>query len=142
MSFLTGISVFSFSLSLNVSTLNKWQTRPLVLAGCWKDSKLEIDIGDDIAAEIVEESEAANPPSEFARTLAEPIRDTAGLYMGRGLLNEDEALRIILQSSPVAFSPQTQSFMGLREETSVENIDSKEPSKPDLIQNFILKVLV
>ena len=123
--------MFSFSLSLNVSTLNRWQTRALVLAGCWKDSKLEIDIGDDIAAEIVEESEAANPPSEFARTLAEPIRDTAGLYMGRGLLNEDEALRIILQSSPVAFSPQTQSFMGLREETSVENIDSKEPSKEE-----------
>ena len=119
LSFLTGISVFSFSLSLNVSTLNKWQTRPLVLAGCWKDSKLEIDIGDDVAAEIVEEAEAVNPPSEFARTLAEPIRDTGtGLYMGRGLLNEDEALRIILQSTPVAFSPQTQSFMGLNEDTS------------------------
>ena len=129
LSYLTGALVFSFSLSLNVSTLNKWQTRPLVLAGCWKDSKVEIDIGDDVAAEIVEEAEAVDPPSEFARTLAEPIRDTAGLYMGRGLLNEDEALKIILQSTPVAFSPQTQSIMGLEDETTAENIDSNDPSR-------------
>ena len=109
---MTGVSVFTFSLSLNVATLNRWQTRPLVLAGCWRDSKVEVDIGDDVAAEIVENTETA-APSEFARTLAEPIRDTAGLgIMRRGLLNEDEALRIILQSTPVAFSPQTKTILG------------------------------
>ena len=112
LSYLNGISVFSFSLSTNVSTLNRWQTRPLVIAGAWRDSNVEIDIGADVAADIVEEAETSKP--EFVRSLAEPIADTEGLgYIRRGLLNEDEALSLILQSTPVAFSPQTQSFLGL-----------------------------
>ena len=58
------------------------------------------------------------------RTLAEPIRDNAGLgYMRRGLLNEDEALRLILQSTPVAFSPQTKSFLGFGEEDTIAEED-------------------
>ena len=110
MSYLNGISVFPFSLSVNVSTLNRWQTRALVLSGDWKDTNPEIDMGADVAADIVEEPAEAAP--EFIRTLADPI-EAGGLgYVRRGLLNEDEALKFILQSSPLAFSPDTRSSLG------------------------------
>merc|ERR1719228_2434526 len=36
LSFLTGIEVYSFRPSVNVSTLNRWQPPPLSLAGIWK----------------------------------------------------------------------------------------------------------
>ena len=125
LSYLNGISVFSFALSTNVSTLNRWQTRPLVIAGAWRDSNVEIDIGADVAADIAEEAETARP--EFVRSLAEPIADTGGLgYIRRGLLNEDEALRLILQSTPVAFSPQTQSFLGLNPSKEESNVPDGE----------------
>ena len=125
LSYLNGVSVFTFSLSTNVSTLNKWQTRPLVLAGCWRDSNVEIDIGADVAADIVENAETEQAP-EFVRTLAEPIRDTAGMgYIRRGLLNEDEALRLILQSTPMAFSPQTQTVLGFDPNSIAEEEEDK-----------------
>jgi len=123
LNYLTGVSVFSFSLSTNVSTLNRWQTRPLVLAGWWRDSNVEVDLGADVAADLQDDPVETNA-SDFARTLAEPIRDNAGLgYMRRGLLNEDEALRLILQSTPVAFSPQTKSFLGFGEEDTIAEED-------------------
>jgi len=106
LSYLTGISVYTFNLSVNVSTLNRWQPRPLVLAGCWRQTNTEVDIGDDVAADLVVEE--TPPVPEFVRTLAEPIRDVEpGAYIRRGLINEEEALRLILQSTPVAFSPDT-----------------------------------
>ena len=41
---------------------------------------MEIDIGADVAAEIVEEvEESADHNPEFVRTLAEPIEDAPGL---------------------------------------------------------------
>jgi len=125
LSYLTGVSVFSFSLSTNVSTLNRWQTRPLVLAGWWRDSNVEVDLGADVAADLQDDTvEVENTTSEFARTLAEPIHDSSGLgYMRRGLLNEDEALRLILQSTPVAFSPQTRSFLGFGEDDTIPEED-------------------
>jgi len=106
LSYLKGISVYTFNLSVNVSTLNRWQPRPLVLAGCWRQANSEVDIGADVAADMVEDTP---PAPEFARTLAEPIiRDSEpGAYIRRGLINEEEALRLILQSTPVAFSPDT-----------------------------------
>ena len=140
LSYLTGISVFSFSLSTNVSTLNKWQTRPLVIAGAWRDSKVEIDIGADVAAEIVEEvEESADHNPEFVRSLAEPIEDAPGLgYMRRGLLNEDEALRLILASTPVAFSPQTESMLdSSNTDTAAEVADAAvtTPSEDNVSRN-------
>ena len=96
LSYLNGISVFQFGLSLNVSTLNRWQPRPLVLSGYWRDTNPEIDIGGDVVADIAEEP----PAPDFVRTLSEPIPEVGGLgYVRRGLLNEDEALKLILQSS-------------------------------------------
>ena len=85
---------------------------------------MEIDIGADVAADIVENNVETDPAPEFVRTLAEPIRDTAGLgYIRRGLLNEDEALRLILQSTPMAFSPHTQTVLGFDPNSIVEEED-------------------
>ena len=123
LSYLTGISVYTFNLSVNVSTLNRWQPRPLVLAGCWRQTSTEVDIGDDVAADLGVEETPLVP--EFIRTLAEPIRDAEpGAYIRRGLINEEEALRLILQSTPVAFSPGTNLFG--EEMTSVGEIITKE----------------
>ena len=131
MSYLNGISVFPFSLSVNVSTLNKWQPRALVLSADWKDTNPEIDLGADVAADLVEEP--PEPAPEFIRTLAEPI-EAGGLgYVRRGLLNEDEALKFILQSSPLAFSPDTRSSLGFHsqhqqqpEEAAGEDVEDSE----------------
>ena len=41
----------------------------------------------------------------FSRTLAEPIHSPSTSYMRQGLLNEDEALRLILASTPLVFTP-------------------------------------
>eukprot|EP00090_Calanus_glacialis_P015181 TRINITY_DN24037_c0_g1_i1.p1 TRINITY_DN24037_c0_g1~~TRINITY_DN24037_c0_g1_i1.p1 ORF type:complete len:775 (-),score=278.46 TRINITY_DN24037_c0_g1_i1:166-2490(-) len=118
LSYLTGISVYTFNLSINVSTLNRWQPRPLVLAGCWRQTTTEVDIGADVAADLVEE---VLPAPEFVRTLAEPIRDGGpGSYMRRGLINEEEALRLILQSTPVSFSPDIK----MMEEMKVEDSET------------------
>ena len=96
LSYLTGISVYIFNLSVNVSTLNRWQPRPLVLAGCWRQTTPQVDLGTDVAADLGEEQ---LPAPDFVRTLAEPILDSGlGGFMRRGLVNEEEALRLILQS--------------------------------------------
>ena len=125
LSYLNGISVFQFGLSLNVSTLNRWQPRPLVLSGYWKDTNPEIDIGADVAAGIAEESPAPGP--DFVRTLSEPIPEVGGLgYVRRGLLNEDEALKLILQSSPVTFSPDTSSALGLTSSKETEAVQTED----------------
>ena len=137
LSYLNGISVFQFGLSLNVSTLNRWQPRPLVLSGYWKDTNPEIDIGADVAAGIVEESPARGP--DFVRTLSEPIPEVGGLgYVRRGLLNEDEALKLILQSSPVTFSPDTSSALGLtssKEAEAVQKEDGPRKEVPEDVQD-------
>jgi len=101
--------------------LNRWQPRPLVLAGCWRQTTTEVDMGADVAADLVEE---LPPAPEFVRTLAEPIKDGGGpgAYMRRGLINEEEALRLILQSTPVAFSPDTKMLEGEK----VEDVDLVE----------------
>jgi len=113
LSYLTGISVYTFNLSVNVSTLNRWQPRPLVLAGCWHHTTQQVDIGGDVAADLVEEQP---PAPDFVRTLAEPIRNMEpGAYIRRGLMNEEEALRLILQSTPVAFSPDFKTTEGEKE---------------------------
>ena len=101
---------------------------------------MEIDIGADVAAEIVEEvEESADHNPEFVRSLAEPIEDAPGLgYMRRGLLNEDEALRLILASTPVAFSPQTESMLDSNNtDTAAEVADAAvtTPSEDNVSRN-------
>lgn len=99
---LAGLTVFTFGLAVNVSTLNRWQPGPLVLAAVWRSPTAQLDLAADVAAELEEESEEPQP--EFLRSLAQPITE-GGAGLRRGLLNEEEALRLILQSTPIAFSP-------------------------------------
>ena len=101
---------------------------------------MEIDIGADVAAEIVEEvEESSDHNPDFVRSLAEPIEDAPGLgYMRRGLLNEDEALRLILASTPVAFSPQTESMLDSNNtDTAAEVADAAvtPPSEDNVSRN-------
>ena len=63
--------------------------------------------------------------------------------MRRGLLNEDEALRLILQSTPVAFSPRTKSFLGFSEneiidEAEEDNADNDNVEKSDQAHDELL----
>jgi len=129
LSYLNGVSVYNFNLSVNVSTLNRWQPRPLVLAGCWRQSSVDVDIGSDVAADLEDE---VLPTPEFVRTLAEPIRDSAETsgYIRRGLINEEEALRLILQSSPVAFSPDFSLFKGASTPDKLSFKGETKVSKP------------
>jgi len=123
--YLAGVEVYNFSLALNSSILNRWQPGPVVLAGAWTAPlcQEQVDVAAvDVAASIVEEDEQA-PPS-FSRTLAQPIAGNNS-YIQRGLLNEDEALRLILQSSPVAFS------MSPDERSGQRDMDRKLEEKED-----------
>jgi len=130
LSYLTGLSVYTFNLSVNVSTLNRWQPRPLVLAGCWRQTSTEVDMGADVAADMVEEQ---LPAPDFVRTLAQPIRDAGepGAYMRRGLINEEEALRLILQSTPVSFSPDIKIEGKFMDEDIKENVIVGEKTEPE-----------
>ena len=103
LTYLTGVEVYSFALSTNVSLLNRWQVGPLILAGIWATSASAIVDGAEDAVAGLQEDFASAPA--FTRTLAEPIRMDDATLIRRGLLNEDEALRLILASTPVAFSP-------------------------------------
>jgi len=124
LSYLHGISIYTFNLSVNVSTLNRWQPRPLVLAGWWVQSSSEVDIGGDVAAELVEEPV---PAPDFVRTLAQPIRECGpGSYMRGGLLNEEEALRLILESTPVSFSPHMRESIVMKQDSNDENLQAKD----------------
>jgi len=121
LTYLTGVEVYSFALSTNVSLLNRWQAGPLVLAGIWATSVSAIVEGaEDVVAALQEDITSA---PAFTRTLAEPIRvDDANSLIRRGLLNEDEALRLILASTPVAFSPDQGSLsaQAARDQSSFE----------------------
>lgn len=105
LTYLTGVECYTFSLSTNVSLLNRWQAGPLTLAGVWAPSASSVVEGAlDVAAEMVEEEP---PAPAFSRTLAQPIGSDPTSYLRHGLLNEDEALALILASTPITFSPNT-----------------------------------
>jgi len=103
LNYLAGVEVYTFGLSTNVSLLNRWQAGPLILAGLWAPNLNDsiVEGAQDVVAGLAEDLE--EPPA-FTRTLAEPIRGSTS-YVRRGLLNEDEALRLILASTPISFSP-------------------------------------
>merc|ERR1719270_3085238 len=118
LNYLTGVEVYTFALSTNVSLLNRWQSGPLVLAGVWAASASAIVEGaEDVVAGLQEEVSSA---PAFPRTLAEPIRVDDATLIRRGLLNEDEALRLILASTPVTFSPDLGGMVPLVPDNIVE----------------------
>ena len=110
--------------STNVSLLNRWQAGPLVLAGIWATSASAIVEGAEDVVAALQEDMASAPA--FTRTLAEPIRVDDATLIRRGLLNEDEALRLILASTPVAFSPDQGSIAA----QVASNQSSFEASQP------------
>jgi len=124
LTYLTGVEVYSFALSTNVSLLNRWQAGPLVLAGIWATSASAIVEGAEDVVAALQEDMASAPA--FTRTLAEPIRVDDATLIRRGLLNEDEALRLILASTPVAFSPDQGSIAA----QVASNQSSFEASQP------------
>jgi len=99
--YIAGIEVFSFSLPTNGSLLNRWLPEPLIMAGIWKSTVQPLaDTAVIDAAVMAEEESTASQPT-FIRNLSQPT-DNSSSYVSLGLLNEDEALRLILQSTPVS----------------------------------------
>ena len=120
--YLRGIEIYRFNIALNSGLLNRWATGPLILAGlCLSDNNAlepSPSTAVDAAAMLsknnsLETEEEANTgpnslnlPStstEAATEAFEIINKPAG-YLNRGLLNEDEALKLILAGSPMNFS--------------------------------------
>ena len=88
----------------------RWLPEPLSLAGIWNSPTLSSAIDTaavDAAAAVLDEEEeeevvAISSPitsGVFIRSLSQPV-DRNSFYQ-LGLLNEDEALRLILQATPV-----------------------------------------
>jgi hypothetical protein len=108
--YLNGIEIYRFSLAINSGLLNRWVTGPLVLAGLVVSSNsFEPPTATAIdAASMLDENGldplASSTPAEASAAAFEVINRPAG-YLYRGLLNEDEALRLILAGvSPANFS--------------------------------------
>lgn len=113
--YLSGIEIYSFDIALNSGLLNRWATGPLILAGlCISDTAVgpnpSSDVAVDAAAMLDQHRNpmAASTPAQtpdLASEAFEVIARPAG-YLNRGLVNEDEALKLILESStsPVTFS--------------------------------------
>lgn len=102
-SYVTGLEIFSLNLPTNVSMFNRWLPEPLSLAGVWESTLEPItDTSCIDALAEVEEIEEADTHSQphLIRSLAQPIQNNSVVQLG--LLNEDEALRLILQSTPVS----------------------------------------
>ena len=119
--YLNGIEIYRFGLALNSGLLNRWATGPLLLAGlCVSETSSEpapsmaIDAASLIAENGMDSLTASTPPVAGASAF-EVIEKPAG-YLNRGLLNEDEALKLILAGVSSAnfsgSSSNTESPMG------------------------------
>uniref|UniRef100_A0A0K2T8D6 RUN domain-containing protein n=1 Tax=Lepeophtheirus salmonis TaxID=72036 RepID=A0A0K2T8D6_LEPSM len=119
MRLINGLEIFTFDVATNSSILNKWQSAPLAIAGLIEESKIAVAVdasmmllGHDVQEKEVGEDEgkkahSSKKSSEPVNTDNEKssIRPIENSIM-RGLLNEEEALRLILQSStPISGSP-------------------------------------
>ena len=122
--YLLGIQVYKFDLALNSSILNRWQTPPLIMCGLWVPDRVEEEPpaeAVDAVSELdqAEEAEAAaeaqkaalqrfrpvyseNFLSRFVENMSKVNTFTLTnllLHVFRGLLNEDEALALILKNT-------------------------------------------
>ncbi len=109
--YLNGIEIYTFNLALNSGLLNRWATGPLILAGLLAVTSrpaeappvTAIDAASMLDENGVDPLAASTSGAEGASAF-EVIAKPAG-YLNRGLLNEDEALRLILAGvSPANFS--------------------------------------
>lgn len=110
--YLAGVELYTFNLATNVSMLNRWLPEPLSLAGIWNTPLLStaIDMAAvDAAAAVVEDSTSpvATPTAggTHIRSLAQPVQSSTNSLYQLGLMNEDEALRLILGATPVSLPP-------------------------------------
>ena len=84
----------------NSSMLNRWQTAPLVLAGLWTPNVVPtqapavVQVAVDAATTLDEEG---IDPLAMSSPGPIPSAPSGMQYLSRGLLNEDEALKLILQ---------------------------------------------
>jgi len=116
--YLRGIEIYRFDIALNSGLLNRWATAPLILAGLVisenanepstptaTDAASLIDSAEDaMAVSTPEAATGSKVQDPTASEAFEVINKPAG-YLNRGLLNEDEALKLILAGvSPAAFS--------------------------------------
>jgi len=134
MRYLAGLEVYNFKLAVNSSILNRWQPQPLVMAGAWAAPLVQESV-DEAAVDIASTLETqSSPPPSFSRTLAQPIAANSS-YIQRGLLNEDEALRLILASTPVAFSvsPVTVVSSDFKERKQ-EDIQETEKAEKEVVE--------
>jgi hypothetical protein len=66
----------------------------------------------DAAAAVAEEETLPSPPvSVHIRSLAQPVESSGNSFYQLGLMNEDEALRLILQATPVRYRYITVSYI-------------------------------
>jgi hypothetical protein len=85
--------------------LIRWLPEPLSLAGIWNSPLLSvaIDTAAVDAAAAVEDGGNTSPVAaagSIIRSLAQPVETNNSFYQ-LGLMNEDEALRLILGATPV-----------------------------------------
>lgn len=108
--YLMGIELLDFRLVINNSFLNHWNSGPLSLVGLWVDENESVQQGVDVAKNIESKEFQAIPklqqrhnnsiagggtPPRFYSELDSVLR-----RQPPPLLSEDDALRIILSSSP------------------------------------------
>lgn len=100
--YLNGVEIYRFDLALNSGLLNRWTTGPLVLAGVLKNTHNEPPPVTAIDAASMLDENGCDPLA--ASTPFEVVARPPG-YLNRGLMNEDEALKLILAGvSPANFS--------------------------------------
>eukprot|EP00096_Caligus_rogercresseyi_P009413 TRINITY_DN3197_c0_g1_i2.p1 TRINITY_DN3197_c0_g1~~TRINITY_DN3197_c0_g1_i2.p1 ORF type:complete len:759 (+),score=252.56 TRINITY_DN3197_c0_g1_i2:190-2466(+) len=113
-----GLEIFTFDMAINSSILNKWQSGPLATAGLIQESTISMAL--DASSMLLLEPEDIQEQPEKNGSSSQPINRAENIEKSsirpvehsimRGLLNEEEALRLILQSStPISGSPVTNS---------------------------------
>lgn len=114
--YLLGLECYKFELATNSSLLNTWQTPSLVMAGLWIPENFQDEApapAEDVVALMAEEalevSEPVTRPSFDIRAMG---LNSQHSYLQRGLLNETEALKMIMEindPSPPSSSSRTSS---------------------------------
>ena len=109
---------------LLIKFILRWLPEPLVMAGLWTSTLQPLtDMAAVDAAELAEET----PPQPiFIRNLSQPVTNQS--FVQLGLINEDEALRLILQSTPVSL-PTTPESLSRNLSPTPSNLRSNSSSR-------------
>jgi len=141
--YVTGLEMFHFSLPTNVSLLNRWMPDPLLLAGELENKVLAVTDTSCIDAAAQLDQQQCTPQSEsqprLIRSLAEPIYNNSLVQLG--LLNEDEALRLILKSTPISLPsspipPFSSQYDAEVSESKYDNHHEEQQHNKELTSSF------